>query len=35
MENKYYIYCYLDTRKSGRFSYDGLDFCFLYEPFYI
>lgn len=35
MENKYYIYCYLDTRKPGRFSYDGLDFCFLYEPFYI
>jgi len=35
MENNYYVYAYLDPRKYGRFSYDGLEFSFLYEPFYI
>lgn len=35
MKNKYYVYAYLDPRKPGKYFYDGLDFCFLYEPFYI
>jgi len=35
MENRYYVYCYLDPRRPGHYYYDGLDFCFLYEPFYI
>lgn len=34
-QNNYYVYCYMDTRKPGNYSYDGLDFCFLWEPFYI
>lgn len=29
----YYVYCYLDTRKPGNFTYG--DFNFNYEPFYI
>lgn len=35
MKNKYYVYAYLDPRKPGKYFYEGLDFCFLYEPFYI
>jgi len=35
MNNKYYVYCLMDPTKPGNYSYDGLDFCFLYEPFYI
>jgi len=35
MENKYYTYCYLDPRRPGNYFYEGIDFCFLYEPFYI
>jgi group I intron endonuclease len=32
---KSYVYIYLDPRKKGVFCYDGLDFSFLYEPFYV
>lgn len=35
MENRFYVYAYLDPRKPGRYQYTGLDFSFLYEPFYI
>ena len=38
MNNIYYTYVYLDTRKSGFYSYSGLNnerFVFNYEPFYI
>lgn len=34
-ENKYYVYAYLDPRKPGKYQYTGLDFSFIYEPFYI
>jgi hypothetical protein len=33
MENKYYIYAFLDSSKKGEFIYD--DIVFEYEPFYI
>ena len=33
LENKFYIYAYLDPRKKGRYLYK--DICFLYEPIYI
>jgi hypothetical protein len=33
--NKYYCYALLDQRKPGRYSYEGVDASFLYEPFYI
>jgi hypothetical protein len=35
MENRFYTYCYLDPRRPGNYFYEGFDFCFLYEPFYI
>jgi hypothetical protein len=35
MEHIYYTYIYLDPRKSGKYEYDSLNQCFLYEPFYI
>jgi group I intron endonuclease len=35
METKFYVYVYIDPSKKGLYSYDGLDFSFLYEPFYI
>lgn len=31
----FYVYGLLDPRKPGKFEYEGLDICFLYEPFYI
>lgn len=31
----YYVYVYLDPRKPGRYCYDDLEVCFLYEPFYV
>jgi hypothetical protein len=34
-QNEFYVYCYMDPRKPGKYSYDGLDICFLWEPFYI
>lgn len=33
--NKFYVYALLDPRKPGEFYYEGLNICFLYEPFYI
>lgn len=33
MENNYYVYVYLDTRKPGEYIYENL--CFDYEPFYV
>lgn len=35
MEKIFYVYVYIDPRKTGRFSYAGLNFSFLCEPFYI
>lgn len=32
---KYYNYMYLDPRKRGNYSYEGLNFSLLYEPFYV
>jgi hypothetical protein len=32
---RFYVYVYLDPRKPGRYSYDGLDVSFLFEPFYV
>ena len=32
---EFYCYVLLDQRKQGKFSYSGLDVCFLYEPFYV
>jgi len=34
-ENKYYVYTLLDSTKPGKYFYEDLDMCFLYEPFYI
>lgn len=35
MQEKFYNYIYLDPRKPGKYSYDGLSFSLLYEPFYV
>ncbi len=32
---EFYVYVFMDPEKRGSYSYDGLGFCFLYEPFYI
>jgi hypothetical protein len=32
---KYYTYIAVDLRKPGRYSFEGLPFSFLYEPFYV
>lgn len=34
-EIQYYNYIYLDPRKPGKYSYENLNFCLLYEPFYV
>ena len=34
-ENIYYVYIFLDPRKSGKFVYSNIDFSFLFEPFYV
>lgn len=31
----FYNYIYVDPRKPGRYSYEGLNMSFLYEPFYV
>jgi hypothetical protein len=33
MENKFYVYVYLDTRKPGNYTYEDLNLA--YEPFYV
>jgi hypothetical protein len=33
MDNRYYVYIYLDPRKLGKYCYN--DICFLFEPIYI
>jgi len=33
MDNSYYVYCFLDPNKPGKFTYGNI--CLLYEPFYI
>lgn len=35
MNKNYFIYCLLDSTKPGKYYYDELDCCFLYEPFYV
>lgn len=35
MENKFYVYVYMDPNKVGKYQYEGLNLSFLYEPFYI
>lgn len=35
MMSKYYCYVLLDPRKQGRFEYEHVNLCFLYEPFYV
>jgi hypothetical protein len=34
-KNFYYVYVYLDPRKKGRYEYENVNCCFLYEPFYV
>lgn len=31
----HYVYVYCDPRKKGIFTYDGVDYIFNYEPFYV
>ena len=35
MSNIFYNYIYLDPRKPGQYSYEGLNFSLLFEPFYV
>jgi len=32
---EYYVYIYCDPRKPGEFRFDGIDFVFNFEPFYV
>ena len=32
---QFYTYLLLDPRLQGRYTYEGLNFCLLYEPFYV
>ncbi len=34
-QNKYYVYILMDSTKSGKYFYNDLNMCFLYEPFYV
>lgn len=34
-EKKFYVYVLLDPRKPGRYEYEGVDYIFDYEPFYV
>lgn len=33
--HKHYVYIYCDPRKKGEFKYEGIDYVFNYEPFYV
>ena len=33
--NEYYVYIYCDPRKKGEFKFEGLEYIFNYEPFYV
>lgn len=35
LKKTYNIYWQLDPRKPRKYSYEGLNFSFLYEPFYV
>lgn len=35
MCSEFYVYVYMDPRKNGKYFYEGLNVCFLYEPFYV
>lgn len=35
MVKDYYVYVYMDPRKKSSYFYNKVDFCFLYEPFYV
>lgn len=35
MSKEYYVYIYFDPRNKGSYNYEGLDYGFLYEPFYV
>lgn len=34
-KDNYYVYIYCDPRKKGLYNYEGVDFIFNYEPFYV
>jgi len=34
-DKRFYTYIYLDSRKPGKYSYNGGKDCFDYEPFYV
>jgi hypothetical protein len=34
-KKKFFNYIYVDLRKPGHYSYEGLNISFLYEPFYV
>ena len=33
--NNFYVYIYLNPLKPGKYLYNGINFCFLYEPMYV